>query len=86
MNNIWVLGSVFILCVIAGIYTFKAIKEMEDKQAEYKKNPDSLKEAIQRSSEYEKTSWGSKSSIPGQTWMYVVAIVVSLIALLIYMF
>ncbi|MHA6252629.1 hypothetical protein [Oceanobacillus sp. CAU 1775] len=84
MNNIWVLGSVFILCVIAAVYTFKAIKEMENKQKEYKNNPDSLKDAIQRSSEYEKSSWGT--SIPGLTWMYIIATVVSLIALLIYMF
>jgi len=83
MNNIWVLGLVFILCLIAGIVTFSAVKDMERQQKKQKENPDSLKEAIKRSSEYEKTSWGTMSPL---TWMYVVAIVVSLVAFLIYVF
>jgi len=83
MNNIWVLGFVFILCLIAGIVTFSAVRDMEKQQKKQKENPDSVKAAIERSSEYEKTSWGSMSPL---TWMYVIAIVVSLVAFLIYMF
>lgn len=84
MNNIWIISFIFILCLIAGIITFKVLKEEEEKQKRYKNDPDSAKGALERSHEYEQKSL--KSNVTNLSWIYVVAIIGSLIAFFVYMF
>ena len=83
-SNIWVFGLIIVVCIIGGIITFRVLKVEENKQKEYEKSGDTAKDELARSLEYEKSSL--KSNIPLLSWIYIIAIVVSIIAFAIYMF
>ena len=82
-SNIWVMGLIVVVCIIGGIITVRVLKVEENKQKEYEDSGDTAKDELERSLEYEKSSL--KSNVPILSWIYIIAIVVSLIAFVVYL-
>ena len=82
-SNIWVIGLILVVCIIGGIITVRVLKVEEYKQKECEKSGDTAREELERSHEYEKSSL--KSNVPILTWIYIIAIGLSLGAFVIYM-
>lgn len=80
----WVIGLVIVVCIIGGLITLRVLKEEENKQRQYEESGETAKGELERSLEYEEKSWSS--NVPKLTWIYVVSTVLSIIALVIYMY
>jgi type IV secretory pathway component VirB8 len=72
-----------VLFAIALVGTFFAFRQEENKMKKYEEDGDTPQDEIQRSLDYEKSSLKSNVSI--QVWIYVVAILLSLLAFAIYL-
>lgn len=83
-SNIWVISLIFIVCAIAAVITYRIMKEELVKQQEYEKAGMSPQEELQRSLEYEQKS--IRSNVTSMTWIYIVAIALSVAAFIFYMF
>lgn len=83
MFNMFTVGLITVLCIIATIVTYRVLKEEEKKQKSYEEKGATAEDEYQRSLEYEKTSW--KTNIPRLTWIYVIATLASIVAFVIYM-
>lgn len=81
--NALTIGLISVVCLVAVIITYRVLKEEERKQKGYEESGQSAEEELQRSLEYEKSSWSS--NIPVLTWIYVIATLLSIIALVVYM-
>lgn len=81
--NAFTVGLIIIVCVIATVLTYRVLKEEEHKQKAYKESGQTIEDELQRSLEYETSSWSS--NVPIMSWIYIVATVLSIIAFVIYM-
>lgn len=80
--NAFTIGLITIVCIIATVLTYRVLKEEEKKQKAYRESGQTIEDEMQRSLEYEKSSW--TSNVPIMSWIYVVATVLSIIAFVIY--
>lgn len=81
--NAFSVGLIIVVCLVATVITYRVLKEEERKQKAYEESSETFEDELNRSLEYEKTSW--KTNIPLLTWIYIIATLASLIALVIYM-
>ncbi|MFA1818769.1 hypothetical protein ACDX78_00980 [Virgibacillus oceani] len=72
-----------ILFIVSLLATFYALRQEENKIKKYEEEGDTPQEEIKRSLDYEKSSL--KSNIPIQIWIYTIAILLSLLAFVIYL-
>lgn len=79
----WVIGLVIVVCVIGGLITLRVLKVEENKQQKYEERGETAKGELERSLEYEEKSL--HKNVPRLTWIYVVATLLSIIALVVYM-
>ncbi|MCM3739634.1 hypothetical protein M3210_05065 [Oceanobacillus luteolus] len=81
--NAFTVGLIIVVCLVATVITYRVLKEEEQKQKAYEESSETFQDEFNRSLEYERTSW--KTNIPLLTWIYIIATLASLIALVIYM-
>jgi len=72
-----------VLFIIAMALTFYAFGQEEKKMKNIKEAGDTVEDQLQRSHDYESTS--IRKYIPIQLWIYSITIILSIIALLIYL-
>lgn len=82
--NLFTVGLIAIVCIIAVILTYRVLREEEQKQKELREQNDSAKDELERSLEYEKNSW--RTNISGLTWIYIITTVIILVGFFIYLF
>lgn len=73
-----------ILFVIAMFFTFYAFKQEEMKMKKYEEDGDTVADELKRSHEYENTS--VQNYLPIQGWIYIIAIIVTIIAFVVYLY
>lgn len=71
-----------ILVIIAAIATIFAIRQEERKMDHYKEQHLSVKEARERSLEYEQSS--VSSVVPVQFWTYIIATIVTIVLIIVF--
>ncbi|WP_042150096.1 hypothetical protein [Paucisalibacillus sp. EB02] len=83
--DIWiVIVIIAVLCIIGLIATLMVIKQEENRMKQYEEEGDTAENALKRSLEYESKS--ISSNVKSLSWIYIVAIVLSLIAFALYMY
>jgi Flp pilus assembly protein TadB len=80
--NLFTIGLISIVCIIAIILTYRILKEEEKKLEDLKESGDTVQDEIKRSHEYEEKSWGT--GIPLISWIYVIATVGAIILFVVY--
>jgi len=83
MNMPLLIGIIFVLVIIAIVWTFIVFKQEENKMKKYEEEGDTVADEIRRSHEYETSS---RSNVSLQILIYTVTIVLSLVIFGIYIF
>jgi len=73
-----------ILFLITMVLTLYAFKQEEMKMKKYEEEGDTVADELKRSHEYESTS--VKNYLPIQGWIYVIAIIATIVAFVIYLY
>jgi len=73
-----------ILFLITMILTLYAFKQEEMKMKKYEEEGDTVADELKRSHEYESTS--VQNYLPIQGWIYIISIIVTIVAFVIYLY